>query len=42
MIKIGDYNELEVARKVDFGIYLTDGDETDILLPQRYVPEIPM
>ena len=38
MIKIGDYNELEVARKVDFGIYLTDGDGTDILLPQRYVP----
>ena len=41
MIKIGDYNELEVARKVDFGIYLTDGDGTDILLPQRYVPGNP-
>lgn len=39
MIKIGQYNQLKVSRRVDFGVYLTDGTETEILLPTRYVPE---
>ncbi len=38
-ILLGDYNTLTVTRKVDFGIYLNGGDEGDILMPQRYVPE---
>jgi len=38
MIAIGSYNSLEIVRKVDFGVYLSDG-ETDILLPLRQVPE---
>lgn len=39
MIKLGDYNILKVVRRVDFGLYLEGGDEGDILLPSRYVPE---
>lgn len=40
MVQIGKYNELTVAREVDFGLYLSDPDEgREILLPSRYVPE---
>ena len=38
-IKLGDYNHLKVVKKVDFGMYLDGGDEGEILLPTRYVPE---
>ena len=38
MIKTGDYNLLKVLRKVDFGIYLDDGED-GILLPKRFVPD---
>jgi uncharacterized protein len=38
MVDIGDFNELEVAREVDFGVYL-DSDDGDILLPRKYVPQ---
>ena len=38
-IKLGDYNRLRVVKKVDFGLYLDGGDEGEILLPTRYVPE---
>lgn len=38
MLKIGDFNELEAVREVDFGIYL--GSEAgEILLPRKYVKE---
>jgi len=37
MVKIGSYNKLELVRKVDFGVYLTDGEQ-DVLLPLRQVP----
>jgi predicted RNA-binding protein (virulence factor B family) len=37
MIAIGSYNQLELVRKVDFGVYLSDGEQ-DILLPIRQVP----
>ncbi|MDR3691644.1 MAG: S1-like domain-containing RNA-binding protein [Fimbriimonas sp.] len=37
MIQIGSYNRLEIVRKVDFGVYLSDG-ESDVLLPIRQVP----
>jgi predicted RNA-binding protein (virulence factor B family) len=37
MIEIGKYQLLEVAREVDFGLYLTDG-EKEVLLPGKYVP----
>jgi predicted RNA-binding protein (virulence factor B family) len=38
MFKIGQYNKLEVYRKVDFGAYLTDGED-EVLLPRKYIPE---
>ena len=38
-IKLGDYNRLKVVKKVDFGMYLFGGNEGEILLPSRYVPE---
>lgn len=38
MIEIGKYNTLKIARTTKVGLYLTDGD-TDILLPNKYVPE---
>ncbi len=39
MIKLGDYNTLRVVKRVDFGLYLDGGDEGEILLPKRYVPD---
>ncbi len=38
MVDLGNYNELEIAREVDFGYYLTSEDG-DILLPNKYIPE---
>jgi len=38
-LKIGDWNVLTIEREVDFGLYLDGGEEGDILLPSRYVPE---
>jgi len=38
MIQAGIYHTLKVARKVDFGYYLTDGSD-EILLPARFVPK---
>ena len=37
MIAIGQYNQLDVIRKVDFGLYLDGGAYGDILLPKKYV-----
>ncbi len=39
MIKIGNYNILRIARFVDFGAYLADDDNNEVLLPSRYVPD---
>ena len=39
MIKTGDYNTLRVVKEVDFGIYLDGGEEGEILMPSKYVPE---
>ena len=38
-IKLGDYNNLKIVKSVDFGLYLDGGDEGEILLPARYVPQ---
>jgi predicted RNA-binding protein (virulence factor B family) len=38
MINVGRYNELRVEKRVDFGIYLRDGDQ-EILMPTKWVPE---
>jgi len=43
MIKLGEVQELEVVKKMDFGIYLKSSDdekgENRILLPKKQVPE---
>lgn len=43
MIRLGEIQQLKVVKKVDFGIYLADSDETSkeekILLPAKQVPE---
>ena len=38
MIEAGHYYNLEVVKKVDFGLYL-DAEGTEILLPKRFVPQ---
>lgn len=38
-IELGKFNTLEVVKKVDFGMYLDGGEEGEILLPLRYMPE---
>ncbi|MDO4186694.1 MAG: S1-like domain-containing RNA-binding protein [Bacteroidales bacterium] len=38
-ILLGKYNQLEVVKFVDFGLYLNGGDDGEILLPKRYIPE---
>ena len=39
MITRGDYNTLRVVKRVDFGLYLDGGENGEILLPARYVPD---
>lgn len=38
-IELGKYNRLKVVKAVDFGMYLDGGEEGEILLPSRYVPQ---
>lgn len=37
MVQAGIYHTLKVVKKLDFGIYL-DGNDTEILMPKRFVP----
>ena len=39
MIKIGEYNTLEIIRETDQGLYISDEEGNEVLLPNRYVPE---
>lgn len=38
-IELGKFNQLEVVKEVDFGLYLDGEEEGEILLPTRYVPD---
>lgn len=38
-IELGKINRLTVVKEVDFGVYLDGGEEGEVLLPARYVPE---
>ena len=38
-MELGKMNTMRVVKQVDFGLYLDGGDEGEILLPARYVPE---
>ena len=37
-MEIGKFNQLKIARMVDFGAYLTDGDK-EVLMPGKYLPD---
>ncbi len=39
MIHIGEYNTLSIIREKDPGLFLSDEDNNEVLLPNRYVPE---
>ncbi|MEW7291906.1 CvfB family protein [Aquimarina sp. 2304DJ70-9] len=39
MLKLGEYNTLEVVRERDQGVYLCDDEGEEVLLPNKYVPE---
>ncbi|WP_417237578.1 S1 RNA-binding domain-containing protein [Bizionia sp.] len=39
MIKIGEYNTLEILRETEPGLFLEDADGNEVLLPNRYVPK---
>ncbi|TMM56982.1 GntR family transcriptional regulator [Maribacter algarum] len=39
MIRLGEYNTLEILRSTSVGLFLGDGEGNDILLPNKYVPE---
>ncbi|MDY3979618.1 MAG: S1-like domain-containing RNA-binding protein [Tidjanibacter sp.] len=37
MLIVGEYQKLKVARIADHGLYLSDDEENEVLLPNRYV-----
>lgn len=39
MIKIGEYNHLEILREREPGLFLGDDEDNEVLLPNRYKPE---
>jgi uncharacterized protein len=39
VVDIGKLNKLRVVKELDFGIYLDGGEDGEILMPIRYVPE---
>ncbi|MDX1773393.1 hypothetical protein DFR65_102185 [Oceanihabitans sediminis] len=39
MIHIGEYNTLTIIRETEPGLFLSDADDNEVLLPNRYVPE---
>lgn len=38
MIEVGKYNEMEVVKQMDFGLYLRKG-EVEVLMPSKWVPK---
>lgn len=38
MVRIGEFNTLEITKILPFGFYLDGGDDGEILLPIRYAP----
>jgi len=39
MINIGEYNTLTILREKEPGLFLSDDEDNEVLLPNRYVPE---
>ncbi|WP_400079177.1 S1 RNA-binding domain-containing protein [Winogradskyella sp. R77965] len=40
MIQLGEYNTLEILRDTEPGLFLGDAEDNEVLLPNRYVPEV--
>ncbi len=40
MIALGEYNTLEILRDTSVGLFLGDDENNDVLLPNKYVPEV--
>jgi len=40
MIALGEFNSLEILRDTSVGLFLGDGESNEILLPNKYVPEV--
>ncbi len=38
MIELGNYNKLKILRSTRIGLFLGDGEGTEVLLPNKYVP----
>ncbi len=38
-MNLGEYNELTILRDTDYGLFLGDDEENDVLLPNKYCPE---
>ncbi len=39
MIRLGEYNTLQILRSTSVGLFLGDGENNAVLLPNKYVPE---
>jgi len=39
MIKLGEYNTLEILRDTEPGLFLGDQEDNEVLLPNRYIPK---
>jgi uncharacterized protein len=39
MINIGEYNTLTILRERDPGLFLSDEEDNEVLLPKRYIPK---
>ena len=41
MLKLGEYQKLTVIKRVEFGVYLAETEDTErrVLLPAKQVPE---
>lgn len=39
LVDIGRFNKLKITKLVDFGAYLDGGEDGEILLPRKFVPE---
>ena len=41
MIRLGEIQTLQILKRVDFGVYLWDGEDSNerVLLPKKQVPE---
>ena len=40
MIKLGEYNTLKILRSTSVGLFLGDEEGNDVLLPNKYIPEV--